>query len=1494
MSKPQEEFLVFTKTASSHRTGGMSQRFWLTVAFVLAVLIPAFAQDSTSVNSKGLKTTRLHNRIEIQKQHAVDAIGDVSLPYNAFRSEARVVKAFTQMADGRTVELKKDAVRDLTPDEVASCQMYTDVHQLTFSMPALARGAIMDYEVEIEEKSPVMPGEFWVSEYLDSSVQVCTSRVSVTFPLKREVSLVVTNLSAGALATDAANGSLRTLTWEVKDIPALEYEQGMPPFSTVRAQVHLTSVKSWPQVEQWYAGLMKKQLREDDEIKQLARKLTAGLASPSDQIQALYRYASRDVRYVGVELGRSAYEPHSPPETMRNKYGDCKDKAALLVSLLNAIGIPAHLAIVRPNYDGPVNLSLPGPAQFNHAIVYVPRDTGDLWIDATQPFGEVAEHGYHLDDIDALVIGLAGRTFVHVPAPDETHSVHRVIFDLDVHYGGLCTVHEIQEYVGRAAIAERERRARLDTDKVRKQLEHNFNSEGGYTRLLNYSFTSPTNDLGPVRVVVDYDSDTFLTGTKSGFSLRFDAASLRDWLDVPRPDPASVRKRKRAYPWVARMAHTEEIICRLHLPEGYELSHKPIATRKELPHGRTELAFDESSGTPTLTLRVIRRPARLEPGELPAVAQHVDQAIARVRASLDLEDAINELIREHHYVKAEASVVDAVRRNTNSVDALLRLGLYYKATGRVYQSRLAFEKVVALAPRDPRGYEALANAYSGYWGIPGEGFDRKSILGIYDRALTNVPGPAWAIHKKAELCLIDDRGRGDSTNRLDEAEGYFRQLLKEDAQNYQGLFGLGEVNRLRGNYDEAEDFYRKAAHAKPGRNEPLAGIWISMAYAGREEEAWNAISAYYGTGQQLVAEAARVATLLTASRHYSTAASLYDRLVESSARPEVVQKLARQLRKTEKLKRDDYATFYDDTSPEGVAKTFLIAGMMADTNRVLRCLSPAVSREAAARSIQSQQSIVGRVAMKMDMNFLVDSALASFEITKRTLDNGDIEVKFDASKSASAGYNTFGNVMTLQVQQASNRWQVITTGTTELDCATFGRLALDALDRGDIAVAVAHQTRIADIAVRSPGRRAAPPFAEHLQEIAFTNDVLRVKAWAGMSLVRSADRADIARGVACLEQVAEAYPDDAQVKLAVAYAHDQTANVKKAAAVLGTINIARLAAPDQLGQLAWMLIRLEQLETGDRVIARLREVAPNDEQLLAIQSFAQTCRAQYAEAAATNAKLRERSKLDRRTAIRSECFLISASHDQTALRELIDRWRESSEKSIVFDRSMVSTTCLGLGLNDEAAEQIAMMISEGGQDIDALAGYANVAIARGDIAEARDLASRAERVAVRTGESDHPRKLCSLQLALGDYAKAAHGYRDRGLRDPSDSSGYSLCMSAIASRLAGDKVAEAESLKLALTMQGDSDWPRLALQYVKGEISDAEFRRAPERTTVTPLKRASRECEVNCIIGLVKESKHDLPGALAAYQASVATKSAGDVEYFIAKQAVHRLQNSGK
>ena len=64
--------------------------------------------------------------------------------------------------------------------------------------------------------------------------------------------------------------------------------------------------------------------------------------------------------------------PHNPAETLALKYGDCKDKATLLVAMLRAAGIPSYVALLNAGSRLDVPSELPGMGLFDHAIVYVP------------------------------------------------------------------------------------------------------------------------------------------------------------------------------------------------------------------------------------------------------------------------------------------------------------------------------------------------------------------------------------------------------------------------------------------------------------------------------------------------------------------------------------------------------------------------------------------------------------------------------------------------------------------------------------------------------------------------------------------------------------------------------------------------------------------------------------------------------------------------------------------------------------------------------------------------------------------------------------------------------------------------------------------------------------------------------------------------------------------------------------------------------------------
>ena len=132
------------------------------------------------------------------------------------------------------------------------------------------------------------------------------------------------------------------------------------------------------------------------------------------------------MRYTGIEFGQAKLQPQPPSEVLKRHYGDCKDKASLLVSMLRASGIPADLALLNAGPGKDVTPDLPGMNQFDHAIVYVPPTSAGghgLWIDATAEFTRVGDLPYGDQGRLALVIEQGAKELTLTPEARPEDSV---------------------------------------------------------------------------------------------------------------------------------------------------------------------------------------------------------------------------------------------------------------------------------------------------------------------------------------------------------------------------------------------------------------------------------------------------------------------------------------------------------------------------------------------------------------------------------------------------------------------------------------------------------------------------------------------------------------------------------------------------------------------------------------------------------------------------------------------------------------------------------------------------------------------------------------------------------------------------------------------------------------------------------------------------------------------------------------------------------------
>ncbi len=159
--------------------------------------------------------------------------------------------------------------------------------------------------------------------------------------------------------------------WQIKDVPRMFAEPQMPELHTVVQRLLISTIADWKEVSTWYWKLCEPHLKATTPaLHKKTQALTQPAKTREDKIRNIFRFVSQEIRYMGITTEKEApgYEPHDVKLTFENRYGVCRDKAALLVAMLRLAKIEAFpvLIMVGPKKDEEV----PQP-YFNHAIVAV-------------------------------------------------------------------------------------------------------------------------------------------------------------------------------------------------------------------------------------------------------------------------------------------------------------------------------------------------------------------------------------------------------------------------------------------------------------------------------------------------------------------------------------------------------------------------------------------------------------------------------------------------------------------------------------------------------------------------------------------------------------------------------------------------------------------------------------------------------------------------------------------------------------------------------------------------------------------------------------------------------------------------------------------------------------------------------------------------------------------------------------------------------------------
>ena len=346
----------------------------------------------TRVFPSGLSSAYFQIVAKVYTPRGMEGFRTHPIGYVPGRQDMRVERARVWKPDGTVVETHQEADRSASEPWY---RLYYDTRVRQVVLPSLAPGDVLELAWRVDD----VASENLLSDYFGEVVpfadQVRRERMDYVLlaPASRTFHTSDPKLPGVSRSVKDLPGGVREYRWTATDLPRLQPEPGMPGMTESTPYVHVSTYGSWDEVARFYEGLVREQLRPGPGIRAQSARIVAEVRGRPENagrpekeirleiVRAVYGEVVTSTRYVGLEFGIHGYKPYQVEQVLTRRFGDCKDKASLMLALLEPAGIDSRLVLLRMHRLGSLPETPASLAVFNHAILYVPEF--DLWLDGT-------------------------------------------------------------------------------------------------------------------------------------------------------------------------------------------------------------------------------------------------------------------------------------------------------------------------------------------------------------------------------------------------------------------------------------------------------------------------------------------------------------------------------------------------------------------------------------------------------------------------------------------------------------------------------------------------------------------------------------------------------------------------------------------------------------------------------------------------------------------------------------------------------------------------------------------------------------------------------------------------------------------------------------------------------------------------------------------------------------------------------------------------------
>jgi TPR repeat protein/transglutaminase-like putative cysteine protease len=480
--------------------------------------------------------TLVNQALQVNDASALSAIGQFSITYHPDYQKL-ILHRIAILRGGQLLDRMRSAdIRTLQQEEQVRNGVYHGASTVQLLLDDVRVGDTLWITYTTEGANPVF-GKRWSDEFSwDLQVPVELRRLTVLHPRKQPLHWRQLGDFSHDTIVPAVDqvGELERIRFEGRAIEAVEAEPSMPRDYMAWRMLQMSEYDNWHDVASWAAALFPP-VASTPALQDVAKRFAVE-TDPAVRAAAALHWVQDEIRYFSVSIGENSHRPQPPDVVLRRRFGDCKDKAYLLVSLLGQLGIQARPFLVNATGAALPARVTPAPTWFDHVIVGIVLDGKTVYVDPTRTGqkGPLDMLPPVMPGAPALPVDATATALVTLPERDDGRPQFEHVDDIVVGaFGGDATLESRDIYRGEYADSARQRTSSMSArELVRDALAPYEKTYPGLT-VVGAPRTVDKADQGIFEIVVRFKLPKPVEQSEERYTLPYTSQVIDGTLGIP-------------------------------------------------------------------------------------------------------------------------------------------------------------------------------------------------------------------------------------------------------------------------------------------------------------------------------------------------------------------------------------------------------------------------------------------------------------------------------------------------------------------------------------------------------------------------------------------------------------------------------------------------------------------------------------------------------------------------------------------------------------------------------------------------------------------------------------------------------------------------------------------------------------------------------------------------------------------------------------------------